>query len=378
MSSLRVRTFKPENIFFLLGHGVEKIGRRYELGKNQYAAIALMPGELGTILYHKTIYDIILNKDLKIPIPGATKDVISDLGFSSRLGAKDLHSKKNKKTIERIEHFKIYRPKTGFFDFQKYWYSIPNLLYYPTSDFPTNKKLVRIVTNGLYKGVQYDNLEVTDIAISGILRPDYDGISSFDSDDIEDFEKAYPVKKIDRYIPITYYSQPIRVLTIHHPANIKDKKIGLIKKDKESDPLGYDFYCWLKASFKASVVPLEDFLMLNVLHKFKAFDKSRSFVDNFKAVKRTTSKEEIEEQIDDLPLYYITDTGLYLDLIFPIIEEVVRPEGPFIVFPIICRETDASTRSVIRERIQSRKGLTRKLKRRFISRTRTITNKNTK
>jgi hypothetical protein len=360
-------SFKPENIFFLVGHGTEKLGKRYELDKNQYAAIALMPGELGTILYRKNIYDTILNKDLKIPIPGNTKDVVGDLGLSSRFGAKDLKKKKNQNTIERIEHFKIYRPKTGFFNFQRYWYTIPNLIYYPTSDFPTQKEIIRTVTSGIYKGVKYDNLEVTDIAISGILRADYTGDSEFKPDDIEDFDKAYPNTKTEGRIPISYYSEPIRILSIHHPSDIYDKKIGFIKKNKEIDPLGYDFYCWLKASYKASVVPLEDFLLLNVLPKFKAYDKYRDLIDNFKFIKRTASKKEIEDQIDTLPLYYITETALYLDLVFSIIEEVVRPDGPFIVIPIICRETEGSTRSIIRERIQSRKGLTRKLKKKFIS-----------
>jgi hypothetical protein len=127
--------------------------------------------------------------------------------------------------------------------------------------------------------------------------------------------------------------------------------------------------CWLKASYKASVVQLEDILLLNVLPKFKAYDKYRDLIDNFKFIKRTASKKEIEDQIDTLSLYYITETALYLDLVFPVIEEVVRPDGPFIVIPIICRETEGSTRSIIRERIQSRKGLTRKLKKKFLSRT---------
>ncbi len=372
-------SFKPENIFFLSGHGVEKLGKRYQLEKNQYAGIALMPGELGSILYHKNIYDVIFNKDLKIPIPKSSITVTGDLGLSSRFGAKDLHKKKDHKTIERIENFKIYRPKSGLFNMQRYWYTIPNLIYYPTADFPTYKKTVRTVTSGTYKGIKYNNLSVTDIAISGILRANYDEITEFHSDDIDDFDQAYIPGHREGKIPITYYTEPIRTLTIHHPAHIKDKKIGLIKKDKKEDPLGYDFYCWLKAAFKASVIPIEDILLLPVIENFKAFDSSRNMVDNFKAVKRTTSKEEIEEQIDNLQLHYITDIALYLDLVFPLIEEVVKPDGPYIVIPLICRETEGSTRSIIRERIQSRKGLTRKLKKGFLSRTRprTIKNKNT-
>jgi hypothetical protein len=361
-------SFKPENIFFLSGHGTEKLGKRYQLEENQYAGIALMPGELGTILYHKNIYDVIFNKYLKISIPRKDREQTGDLGLSSRFGAKDV-KKKDQATIERIEHFKIYRPKMGFFDFQRYWYTIPNLIYFPTADFPTQKKFAKVVTEGTYKGVKYKDLGVIDIAISGILRADYEGDTSFVIDDIEDYHIAYPKDEKPDRIPLGVPSSTSQIITVHHPTNILEKKIGIIKKDKKSDPLGYDLYCWLKAAYKASVVPLQDILLINVLHEFKAFDSSRTFVDNFKAVRRTATKKEIEEQIDKLPLYYITETSLYMDLVFPLIEEIVKPEGPYIVIPLICREVEGSTsRSILRERIQSRKGLTRKLKKRFLSR----------
>ncbi len=368
-------SFKPENIFFLSGHGTEKLGKRYQLEENQYAGIALMPGELGTILYHKSIFDVVFNKYLKISIPRKDKEQTGDLGLKSRFGAKDLLKKKDKELIERIENFKIYRPKMGFFNFQRYWYTIPNLIYFPTADFPTQKKAERTVKSGTYKGVKYDDLDATDISISGILRADFEGVTYFLIDDIEDFDEAYPDdRNIKGRIPLIVYNKKSQIMTVQHPANILDKTIGLIKKDKKSDPLGYDFYCWLKASYKASVVSLEDILLLNVLHQFKAFDSSRSLVDNYKAVRRTATKKEIEEQIDKLQLYYITETAIYMDLVFPLIEEIVKPEGPYIIIPLICRETEGSTtRSILRERIQSRKGLTRKLKKRFISRTRTQT-----
>ncbi len=363
-------SFKSENIFFLSGHGTERLGERYQLKENQYAGIALMPGELGTILYRKNIFDVIFNKYLKISIPRKDREQTGDLGLSSRFGAKDVIKKKDQKTIERIEHFKIYRPKMGFFDFQRYWYTIPNLIYFPTADFPTQENFANVVTQGTYRGVKYKDLGVIDIAISGILRADYEGDASFLIDDIEDFDEAYPQDRKPDRIPLTVYNESSRIITVHHPANILEKKIGDIKKDKKIDPLGYDLYCWLKAAYKASVVSFEDILMLNVLHEFKAFDSSRTFVDNFKAVRRTATKKEIEEQIDKLPLYYITETAIYMDLVYPLIEEIVKPEGPYIVIPLICRETEGSTtRSILRERIQSRKGLTRKLKKRFLSRT---------
>ena len=68
---MKQKYFKTENIFFLSGHGAENLRnpQRYKLHTNQYAAIALNPGEQGLI--KSDLYKVIDDKDFELNGPSS-------------------------------------------------------------------------------------------------------------------------------------------------------------------------------------------------------------------------------------------------------------------------------------------------------------------
>ena len=88
---MKQKYFKTENIFFLSGHGAENLRnpQRYKLHTNQYAAIALNPGEQGLI--KSDLYKVIDDKDfeLNIEIPKGGKKMVDNLGFGDYIMTQD-------------------------------------------------------------------------------------------------------------------------------------------------------------------------------------------------------------------------------------------------------------------------------------------------
>ncbi len=364
-------SFKPENIFFAMGHGNENLHdpQRYKLKNNQYAAIAIYPGEIsiGNIRY--SWYDIIIDKDIQIKIPKGGKQFTNDLGFANTLGGMI----KNKYKL-KIENFKIYRPKMGDYDKQKYWYTLPDLTYGPTAIFPSFYK--DPIVKGIYKGIYYENLENKSLTFSGIIRKNTQ--LYFTPDDIKNFDKAYQVdlnevhdllknkitfsitSKIENFIPFESFNDTIM---IYFPKNTIDKLIIDIIKDKEKDPLTYDSYYWIKASYKASVIPLNDLCIMSIS---KDLNPDSPF-DEYKRIKKEfNSKKKQEKFINTtLTLQNLLYINFKLKYVYDLFEEIVKPQEPYIVFPLMCRYSEATTRTIKSAKRKSRPRHTRKLKRNF-------------
>ncbi len=340
-----------------MGHGTEKLHdpQRYKLKKNQYAAIALYPGETGWGSDTKPYHNIITDSNLQIIIPKGGKQFSNDLGFASRFGAslEDKHQLK-------IEHFKIYRPKMGDYDKQKYWYTLPDLIYYPTVYW---KKNYESMYQTIYKGVKYNNLLQIKLSISGIIKSHTE--LYFKYSDINDFDKAFPEKmnnEENNYLPFIVYNN--YTILIYNPQDTIDKKLIDIINDKEKDPLTYDFYCWLKASYRKSVIPLNDLLIMY----YSRYVNPEAAIDEYKNIKKIFSTKKIlEEWIhDSFTLNSILNIKIKLKDIYDLLEEIIKPQGPYIIFPLICRYSQkATSRTKKSAKMKSRPRHTRKLKRNF-------------
>ncbi len=364
-----MKYFPQENIFFLMGHGSENLHdpQRYKLKKNQYAAIPLNPGESGVSKIFYSYLDIIWKEDsnFKIEIPTGGKKIVDNLGFGSRFAARLQDSLKTKKDI-RIEDFKIYRPQMGDFDKQKFWYTLPDMIYIPTLEY--RRYPANLNNHIIYKNVKYNNLHVMIIGVSGIISSK--NINIIYTNDINDFDKAYPF--LFENIPdedIKYYLPPPSLteytLELHYPnENILNKKINQIINDKKEDPLTYDFYCWLKALYKASVIPLNDLLLMDYCRYFEP----DSPIEKYKRIKKNVlSKKKFEAWIHDtFTLNHILDITLEFKDVYDLLEEIVKPKGPYIIVPFICRSSKkATTRTKLSAKRKSRPRHTRKLKRNF-------------
>lgn len=365
-----MKYFPQENIFFLVGHGSENLHdpQRYKLKKNQYAAIPLNPGEPGVSKPIYSYLDIIWKEDsnFKIEIPTGGKKIVDNLGFGSRFAARLQGSRDEKKDI-RIEDFKIYRPQMGDFDKQKYWYTLPHMIYAPTAVF--HRYSVEFNNHKIYKNVKYNNLNAMIIQLSGIISSTKNNIVLREND-IDDYDKAYPYlfenmsdDDIEKYLPLPSLTK--YTMELFYPNNsVLNKKINQIIKDKKEDPLTYDFYCWLKALYKASVIPLNDLLLMDYCRYFEP----DSPIEKYKRIKKIlSSKKKLETWINDFfSLNNILDITLEFKDVYDLLEEIVKPKGPYIIVPFICRSADnATTRTKLSAKRKSRPRHTRKLKRNF-------------
>lgn len=364
-----MKYFPQENIFFLMGHGGENLhdAKRYKLKKNQYAAIPLNPGEQLLSLTYNSYLDIIWkdDSDFKIEIPKSGKKMTDNLGFGSRFGAR-LPDEKITKDV-RIEDFKIYRPKMGDFDKQTFWYTLPDIMYLPT--LVLHKYPAEYNTYITYKNVKYNDLYAMRISISGIISPTKH--ETINISDIDNFDKAYPYlfknisdEDMEHYLlppGLTNYE-----LELHYPnESVLDKTINQIIKDRKKDPLTYDFYCWIKALYKASVIPLYDLIIIN----YSRYFEPDSAIEKYKKIKNVlSSKNELEKWINELfTLNNILSIRLKFKDVYDLLEEIVKPEGPYIIIPFICRTVyDTTSKTISRAKRKSRPGLTRKKKKTFI------------
>ena len=244
-------------------------------------------------------------------------------------------------------------------DKQKLWYTLPDMYYKPTAVWPIKDQQV---IHGVYKGVSYDDLVSRTFRISGILRQNFK--NGFNTSDIDDFDQAYGKENSIPFPTMKTHKLGHKIiqkyeLIIHYPKGTIDKKIVDLINNKTEDPLAYDLYCWIKAAFKGSVIPLNDFLLM-----YYCISNNKT-IDCFKDLKKELNHEEQEKLINEtFTLRNIFNMKFKFGHIYQLLEDIVKPEGPYILISFNCRSTkDVSTRTKKSAKKKSRPGYTRKLKR---------------
>ncbi len=98
--------------------------------------------------------------------------------------------------------------------------------------------------------------------------------------------------------------------------------------------------------------------ILNLIHQQRNINELK---------KQLTQKELNTFIISTFTLRNILKCKIPLKYVYDLIEEIVKPIGPYIIFPFICRslKKEATTRTIKSAKRKSRPRHTRKLKRNF-------------
>lgn len=102
---------------------------------------------------------------------------------------------------------------------------------------------------------------------------------------------------------------------------------------------------------------------------YSRYFKPESPMHLFKRIKNVlSSKKELEKWINEFfTLNNILNMKLTFRDVYDLLEEIVKPDGPYIIIPFICRTTYDTTANTIKSaKRKSRPGITRKKKKSFV------------